>query len=192
MAGWSMPEMSPWKPRSLTFPPNSARAWIRLAVWQLWMGMLVSVVLAFAIRFIVTAPDRLYTVVDFSNCYTPPVPVPCERIAYQGGGLDVIFTALGGVLLLGAAIWLLWELWSAVEPKPITDDFLRLLNDSFGRDWRNPLKWPWRQALWAYGFTVVGATVSAGLGMMLWSLVASATAKPPTVHVDTNQSFRVE
>ena len=33
MAGWSMPEMSPWKPPSLTFPPNSARMWIRFAVW---------------------------------------------------------------------------------------------------------------------------------------------------------------
>ena len=77
----------------MTFPPNSARTWIRLAVWQLWMGMLVSIVLVFGIRFIVTAPDRFYTVVDFSNCYTPPVPVPCERIAYHGGGLDVVFTA---------------------------------------------------------------------------------------------------
>jgi hypothetical protein len=174
----------------MTFPPNSARTWIRLAVWQLWMGMLVSIVLVFGIRFIVTAPDRFYTVVDFSNCYTPPVPVPCERIAYHGGGLDVVFTALGGVLLLGVAFWLMWELWSAVEPKPITDDFLRLLNDSFGRDWRNPFTWPWRRVVWAYGFTVVGATVSAGVGLMIWTLVASGAA--PAVHVDTNQSFRVD
>lgn len=190
MAGWSMPEMSPWKLRSLTFPPNSARTWIRFAVWQLWMGMLVSLVLAFGLRFIVTAPDRLYTVVDFSNCYAPPVPIPCERIAYQGGGLNVIFTALGGVLLLGVAIWLLWELWSAVEPKPITDDFLRLLNDSFGRDWRNPFTWPWRRVLWAYGFTVVGATISAGFGLMIWLLVVSGAT--PAVHIDTSQSFRLD
>ena len=192
MAGWSVPEMSPWRPRSLMFPPNSARAWMRFAVWQLWMGMLVCVVLAFGIRLIVTSPDRLYAVVDLSNCYVPPVTQPCERIAYQGGGLNVIFTALSGVLLLGVAMWLLWELWSAVEPKPITDDFLRLLNDSFGRNWRNPLTWPWRRVLWAYGFTVIGATVSAGLGMMIWTIVASTTAKPANVHIDTSQSFRVD
>jgi hypothetical protein len=89
------------------------------------------------------------------------------------------------------AVWLLWELWSAVEPKPLTDDCLRLLNDSFGRDWRNPFKWPWRRVLWAYGFTVVGATVSAGFGLMIWTLVASATVEPPTIHIDTSQSFRL-
>jgi len=191
VAGWSMPEMSPWKPRSLTFPPNSVRTWIRLALWELWMGMLLCVVLAFGIRLIVTAPNRLYAVMDFSKCYAAPVTLPCERIAYQGGGLNVVFTALSGVLLIGAAAWLLWELWSAVEPKPITDDFLRLLNDSFGRDWRNPLKWPWRRVLWAYGFTVVGATVSATVGMMIWTLVVSNNAKPPTIRIETGQSFRL-
>lgn len=190
MAGWSMPEVSPWKPRSLPIPPNSVRTWIRFAVWQLWMGALVSIVLAFGIRLIVTSPDRLYRVVDDSRCYVPPVPSPCVRIAYQGGGLNVVFTALSGALLLGVALWLLWELWTAVEQKPITDDFLRLLNDSFGRNWRNPLTWPWRRVLWAYGFTVVGATVSAGVGLMLWTLVASSSP-PPTIHIDTSQSFRV-
>ena len=191
MAGWSMPEMSPWKPRGLTFPPDSVRTWVRLAIWELWMGMLLCVALAFGIRLIVTSPDRLYAVMDFSNCYAPPVTLPCERIAYQGGGLNVVFTALSGVLLIGVAAWLLWELWSAVEPKPITDDFLRLLNDSFGRDWRNPLKWPWRRILWAYGFTVVGATVSATVGMMIWTLVVSNNAKPPTIRIETDQSFRL-
>ena len=39
------------------------------------------------------------------------------------------------------------------EPKPITDDFLKLLNDSFGRNWRDPRTWPWTRMLWAYGFT---------------------------------------
>ena len=67
-------------------------------------------------------------------------------------------------MLIGVAAWFLWELWSAIEPKAITDDFLRLLNDSFGRDWRNPLTWPWARVLWAYGFTVVGATLAAGVG----------------------------
>ena len=41
------------------------------------------------------------------------------------------------------------------------------------------------------GFTVVGATISAGFGLMIWTLVASATAKPPTVHIETSQSFSV-
>ena len=191
MAGWSMPEMSPWKPRSLTFPPTSVRMWIRIAIWELWMGMLLCVVLAFGIRLIVTSPDRLYAVMDYSKCYAPPVALPCERIAYQGGGLNVVFTALSGVLLIGVAAWLLWELWSAVEPKPITDDFLRLLNDSFGHNWRNPLKWPWRRVLWAYGFTVVGATVSATVGMMIWTLVVSNNAKPPAPRIDTDQIFRL-
>ena len=192
MAGWSMPEMSPWKPRSMTFPPNSARTWIRFATWQLWMGMVICGVLAFGLRLIVTAPDRLYAAMDYSKCYATPVVLPCERIAYQGGGLNVVFTALSGALLLGVAMWLLWELWIAVEPKPITDDFLRLLNDSFGSDWRNPFKWPWKRLLWAYGFTVVGATVSAGVGLMIWTSVASASARAPTVHIDTNQSFRLD
>ena len=192
MAGWSMPGMSPWQPRSLTFPPNSLRTWIRLAVWELWMGTLLCVLLTFGIWLIVTSPDRLYAVMDFSNCYAPPpVPHPCDRIAYQGGGLNLVFTALSGVLLIGVAVWLLWELWSAVEPKPITDDFLRLLRDSFGRDWRNPFKWPWRRVLWAYGFTVIGATVSAGVGMMLWILVVSNNTRSPTPRVETGQSFRV-
>ena len=72
------------------------------------------------------------------------------------------------------------------------DDFLRLLNDSFGRDWRNPFTWPWRRVLWAYGFTAVGATVSAGVGMMIWALVVSNNASSPTIRVDTAQSFRVD
>ncbi len=112
---------------------------------------------------------------DLSNCYAPPVTVPCERIVYRGGALNVAFTSLFGLMLIGVAAWFLWELWSAVEPKPITDDFLRLLNDSFGRDWRNPLTWPWARVLWAYGFTVVGATVTAGVGMMIWTLVTRRT-----------------
>jgi hypothetical protein len=94
--------------------------------------------------------------------------------------------------LIGVAAWFLWELWSAVEPKPITDDFLKLLNDSFGRDWRNPFTWPWSRVLWAYGFTMVGATLTVGVAMMIWILVASpAPAKTPTIRIDTSQSFRL-
>ena len=80
-----------------------------------------------------------------------------------------------------------------VKPKPITDDFLKLLDQSFGRDWRNPLTWPWARMAWAYGFTLVGVTSMAGLGLAIWTLASSsAVVRPPTVHVDTSQSFRVE
>jgi hypothetical protein len=190
---WSMPEMSPWKPRGLTFPPNSARAWVRLAVWELWMGMLLCVVLGFSVFLIVTSPTRLIVMRDFSQCYAaPPVVLPCERIAYSSGMLNVVFTALFGVILLGLAAWLLWELWSAVEPKPITDDFLRLLNDSFGHNWRNPLTWPWARVLWAYGFTIVGIALATGIGTTIWTqIAASGPVSAPTVQVETSQSFRL-
>jgi hypothetical protein len=89
-------------------------------------------------------------------------------------------------------------LWSAAEPKPITDDFLRLLNDSFGRDWRNPLTWPWARVLWAYGFAALGAALTAAVAIGLWSLiipdnrppVMRPAAKPPVMRIDTSQSFR--
>ena len=125
------------------------------------MGMLVCVTLGLGVLLIVTSPTASSPYRTSSNCYAPPpVALPCERIVYRGGMLNVAFTALFGLMLIGVAAWLLWELWSAVEPKPITDDFLRLLNDSFGRDWRNPLTWPWARVLWAYGFTLVGATLT--------------------------------
>jgi hypothetical protein len=193
MAQLPMPELSPWKPRSLSIPPNSTQAWLRLAVWELWMGMLVCVTLALGLFLIATSPNHVVAVSDLTNCYgPPPVALPCERILYRGGALEAAFTALCGLMLIGVAVWLLWELWNAVEPKPITDDFLQLLNDSFGRDWRNPLKWPWARLLWAYGFTVAGATLTAGVGVMLWTLLGSShVAKAPAAKIDTSQSFRL-
>jgi hypothetical protein len=169
------------------------QAWIRLAVWQIWMGMLVCVVLGLGVTLIVTSPKRIIAVSDLTNCYAPPpVMLPCERIVYRGGVLNLAFTSLCGLMLIGAAAWFLWELWSAVEPKPITDDFLKLLNDSFGRDWRNPLLWPWARVVWAYGFTVIGASVTAGIGMIIWTLVASSSAtKVPTGRIETSQTFTV-
>ena len=89
---------------------------------------------------------------------SPPVVQPCERVAYRAGALNVAFNLWCGVLLIAVAAWLLWELWNAVAPKPITDDFLKLLDDSFGRDWRSPRTWPWARMVWAYGFTLVGVT----------------------------------
>ena len=40
-----MEDMRPWGRGSLTIPPNSKDAWLRLAVWELWMGMLVCIIL---------------------------------------------------------------------------------------------------------------------------------------------------
>jgi hypothetical protein len=97
-----------------------------------------------------------------------------------------------GLLLVSVGIWLLWELWSAVAPKPITDDFLKLLDDSFGRDWRNPRRWPWARMMWAYGFTFVGVTSAVAIGLLVSAVLsASMPAKPPIVRVETSQSFRV-
>ena len=194
MAGWRMPEISPWRPRGLVFPPDSMRSWTRFVVWQLVMGMLLCVILGFGIALIVTSPDRLFTVWNFTDCYQPPpVELPCARIAYRGGALGAVFSGLCGAMLIGVAAWLLSELWSAVEPKPITDDFLRLLNESFGRSWRNPLTWPWARMVWAYGFTALGATVTAGVWVAVWTLVASSQfATAPTGVVETSQSFRLD
>ena len=93
-----------------------------------------------------------------------------------------------GLQLMAVAAWLLWELWSAVQPQPITDDFLKLLHDSFASDWRKPRTWPWARMLWAYGFTLSGATSA----LVIWTLVTSSLpVKPPTARVETSQSFRL-
>jgi hypothetical protein len=183
-----MPEMSPWNRRALKIPPDSPGAWVRLAIWELWMGMIVSVILGFGVLLIVTAPDRVVAVVDLANCYgPPPVSLPCDRMVYRGGALYAMFSALCGALLVAVGGWLLWELWNATEPKPIADDFLRLLDHSFGRDWRKPRTWPWARVLWAYGFTLVGVATTAGVGMILWSFVASSLpARTPTIRIETS------
>ena len=191
--GVMIPDMRPWGRRPLTFPPNSVNAWFHLAVWELWMGMVVCLVFGLGFYLVVSAPHHIVAVSDFSACYAPPVASPCDRIVYQGGVLNAAFTALFGLTLVGAAAWLLWELWSAVEPKPITDDFLRLLNESFGINWRNPLKWPWARLLWAYGFTSVGAVVTASLGLAVWMLIVSShPVKAPVIKIDTSESFRLQ
>lgn len=190
MAGVTPPDMR-WGRRPLIIPPNSARDWMQLAMWELWMGMLLCAGFALGASLIATSPGHIAVVPDLTNCYLqPPVGSPCERIVYQGGALNAAFTALCGLTLVGAAVWILWELWSAVEPKPVTDDFLRLLNDSFGRSWRNPLRWPWARILWAYGFASIGAMLTVGAGLVVWTLVvATHPAKVPTPRVDTFQSF---
>jgi hypothetical protein len=106
--------------------------------------------------------------------------------------MNAAFSVLTGIVMLIAALWLLWELWDAVAPKPITDDFLRLLNDSFARNLRDPRTWPWSRVLWAYGFAAIGAAVSASLALAFWSILASSVpAKAPVFKVDTSQDFRL-
>lgn len=194
MAGVTLQDMRPWGRGSLTIPPNSSSAWIQLAIWEIWMGMLVCATFGLGIYLISTSPNRIVAVADLSNCYAPPpVTLPCEHMVYRGGALDAAFTSLCGLMMIGVAVWFLWELWSAVEPKPITDDFLRLLHDSFSHDWRNPLTWPWARLFWAYGFTVVGVTLTASVGLMLWTLVVpSASTRTLTVKVKTSQSYTLE
>jgi hypothetical protein len=102
-----------------------------------------------------------------------------------------VFNAWCGLLLVVVAAWLLWELWSAVAPTPITDDFLKLLDDSFGRDWRSPRTWPWARMGWAYGFTLLGAASTVGAALLLSAVISSSRpARAPTIHVETSQRFR--
>lgn len=185
-------DFAPWRQQPLTIPPNSVRTWLSLAVWESWMGVLVCGTLASGIRLIATAPSNIVTVFDLTQCYAaPPIIQPCERVAFKAGMMNVVFNAWCGVLMLIVAAWLVWELWNAVAPKPITDDFLKLLDDSFGHDWRKPQSWPWARLGWAYGFTLIGATLAIYVGLSVSSAIASSRfAKAPTVRVETSQRFR--
>ena len=93
-------------------------------------------------------------------------------------------------LLMAVAAWLVSDLWSAAAPKPITDDFLKLLEDSFARDWRKPRTWPWARMAWAYGFALVGVTSGLGVSLLISALSASPPASAPTFVIETSQQFR--
>jgi hypothetical protein len=99
MARAAVAEIGLWSRRSLTIPPNSLRGWIRLAVWELWMGMVLCGLLSFGVLLIVTSPDRIVIAEDLSHCYAATVVLPCERIAYTTGGLNAAFSVLSGLLL---------------------------------------------------------------------------------------------
>jgi hypothetical protein len=182
---------SPWKRRPpLTIPPDSMQAWVRLAVWEFAMGAIVSSALVFGTRLIASAPDNIVTVFDLSKCYAaPPVVQPCERVAYRAGMLNVGLNAWCGLLLVTVAAWLLWQLWDAAAPKPITDEFLKLLDDSFGRSWRRPRSWPWARLGWAFGFTFIGAVLAFSLGAIVSTVISSSTP-PHTPAVETSERFR--
>ena len=164
-----------WRRRTLTIPPDSPEAWLRLTAWELWMGMMLFFLVALGVRLIATAPERIVMVRDLAPCFaTPPAPEPCERMLYRGG-LNMVFSAFAGFIMIAIAAWFLWQLWTATEPRPITDDFLQLLDDSFGRSWRNPRTWPWSRALWAYGITAIGAALTGALSFLILRL---ATSRP--------------
>jgi hypothetical protein len=157
------------------------------------MGVLLYLIFGFGTRLIASAPDNIVTVFDFTNCYAaPPVALPCERVAYRAGALNAALNVWCGLLLIAVAAWLVWDLWSAAAPRPITDDFLKLLDDSFGRDWRSPRTWPWARMGWAYGFALVGVTSAICIGLLVSAAISSTRlVKAPTVHVETSQSFRL-
>jgi len=193
VANWAPPpEISPWRRRGLKIPPDSLRAWVRLGTWEFAMGVLLYLVLVFGIQLIASAPQSVVTVFDFTNCYAPPpVALPCERVVYRVGALNAVLNAWCGLLLTGVAAWLVWDLWSAAAPRPIADDFLKLLEDSFARDWRKPRTWPWRRVAWAYGFALAGVASGVGMSLLISALSGSPPARAPTAVVDTSQQFRV-
>jgi hypothetical protein len=156
------------------------------------MGALVYVVLGLGTQLIASAPQSIVTVFDLSNCYAaPPVALPCEHVAYRTGGSIAAFSIWCGLLLLAVAAWLVWDLWSAAAPKPITDDFLKLLEDSFARDWRRPRTWPWTRVAWAYGFALIGVAAGAGMSRVISAHSASAAVRAPIVRVETTEQFTV-
>jgi hypothetical protein len=184
-------ELHPWwRRRSIVIPPETREEWLRLAAWEIWAGVVLVILVGIGAQLIATSPDRIIAVLDLSRCYgEPPIPQPCDRMLYRGGALNVAFSALSGFMMVAVAAWILWGLWNLAEPRPMADDFLRLLHESFGRSWRNPLTWPWARVLWAYGFTTVGAALTAGLAIAVWSLV-TPEPRPLSPKVGTSQSFR--
>jgi hypothetical protein len=92
--------------------------------------------------------------------------------------------------VIAVAAWMAWDLWSAAAPRPITDDFLKLLDDSFARDWRKPRTWPWARLAWAYGFALAGVASTVGMSLLISALSASPPTRAPTVLVETSEQFR--
>src|SRR4029078_11662453 len=95
---WSLPEMSPWRRRALTIPPDSKGAWVRLAVWEFWMGMIVCAALGLGTNVIVTAPRSVVVIRDLTNCFTASAAAqPCQPVAYRSGTLNAAFSGLCGL-----------------------------------------------------------------------------------------------
>jgi hypothetical protein len=172
MARGSLNPITPWRLRALTIPPRSLVDWIRLAAWELWMGSLICALCWGGAAMLATSPDRIITAEDFAPCYAAaPAARPCEPVVYRTGVMNAAFSALSGLMMMLAAFWLIWELWDAVAPRPITDDFLRMLSDSFAGNWRDPRTWPWSRVGWAYGFSLIGAAMAASVAFAFWTLL---------------------
>lgn len=133
------------------------------------MGALIATALGIGIQLIVIAPRNIVTIM-VPICYTASPQRPCELVPYRTGELSAALNGWCGLLLIAFAAWLLWEVWTAVAPKPITDEFLQLLDESFARDWRKPRTWPWARAAWVYGFTLLGAASAVAIGLLVVSL----------------------
>src|SRR5256885_11474431 len=103
MARYSLPEMSPWRRHALTIPPDSPDAWTRLVIWECWMGVLIYSALKVAVHLIVTAPDNIITVFDLKNCYAAVVVLPCERVTYRAGALNMALNLWCALLLIAVA-----------------------------------------------------------------------------------------
>ena len=193
MARGSLAENTPWRRKSLPIPPVSPRDWFDLAVWELWMGILICGFVALGVTLIMTAPDRIITAEDLSGCYAnPPWPPPCERILYRTGVLNAAFSVLFGMVAMIVGAWFVWELWIATAPRAITDDFLKMLNDSFARNWRDPRTWPWSRLFYAYGFTLCGIALSVAAGVAVSTVLDRVRPhRPPIIKVNTSQEFRV-
>lgn len=193
MARRPLVENNPWRRRSLTIPPVTWNDWWHLAVWELWMGILICGFLSVGAAMITTAPHRIITAEDLSGCYAaPPVQLPCERIVYRTGALNAAFSGLVGMMAMLIGGLLAWELWGAVAPKPITDDFLKLLNDSFARNWRDPRTWPWSRLFYAYAFALVGVALTVAVGVGVSRMISDLRPKKtPIMRVNTSQEFRV-
>jgi hypothetical protein len=165
MARGSLAENSPWRRKALTIPPASPREWFHLAVWELWMGVLICCFLSLGAALVTSAPDRVITS-EF---------------------LNAAFSALFGTLALIASAWLVQELWTATAPEPITDDFLRMLNNSFARNWRDPRTWPWSRLFYSYAFALLGIAISVGAVVG----ASTALAQITPLSVIRSQEFRV-
>ena len=155
-----------WRKRTIIVPPETRDEWVRLVAWELWMGLMLFFLVAVGIELAATPPD--------------------------GGWFTIASAMVAGVTMLTVAARVLWSLWGATEPAPITDDFLRLLHESFGRNWRDPTTWPWSRVKWAYGFTTVGVAIGLLLTLTLSEALRSLPSpRRPATQAESLQIFSV-
>ena len=55
MARAKLRDISPWRGAPLTIPPDSVQAWVRLAAWEVWMGVLLYGALHFGTQLMISA-----------------------------------------------------------------------------------------------------------------------------------------